>query len=150
MEQHNPRRAELKQILSQPRYGNLKQKPRECEMPNRTLKADERPKANALLDDIRARLTELAGGDASLLFAYRRKVAKELSYDERAKPMLRRALKARKMGEQSGKCAICSEALPEKNAVLDRFNAVDGYTPANTRLIHADCDLRIQAERGYR
>jgi UTP:GlnB (protein PII) uridylyltransferase len=119
-------------------------------MPSRNLTAYELPKANALLNDIRARLTELAAGDAALLFAYRRKIARELGYDKRGKPMHRRALKARKMGEQGGRCAICSKELPEKNAVLDRLNAVDGYTPTNTRVIHADCELRIQAERGYR
>jgi UTP:GlnB (protein PII) uridylyltransferase len=119
-------------------------------MLSRNLTAYELPKANALLNDIRARLTDLAAGDAALLFAYRRKIARELSYDERGKPMHRRALKAWKIGEQGGMCAICSKELAETNAVLDRLNAVEGYTPTNTRVIHADCELRIQAERGYR
>jgi hypothetical protein len=58
--------------------------------------------ANRLLDTVRARLLELAAGDADLLFAFRRKVYKELIYDERDKPMVRRRLKAAKRREQSG------------------------------------------------
>jgi hypothetical protein len=38
-----------------------------------------------------ARLQALAAGDAELLFAYRRKVYKELTYGERGRPMMRRA-----------------------------------------------------------
>jgi hypothetical protein len=49
-------------------------------MPNRNLNADELKRANELLADIRERLTSLAGGDPLLLFAYRRKVVKELGY----------------------------------------------------------------------
>jgi hypothetical protein len=118
-------------------------------MPNRNLTAAELLLANRLLADIRARLIDLAGSDALLLFAYRRKIAKELVYDERGKPMFRKALKARKMGEQRGICAVCPHQLPEKYAVLDRLNAHAGYTPENTRLICAECDFKIQAERGY-
>jgi hypothetical protein len=95
-------------------------------------------------------LNELSGQDAALLFAYRRKIAKELGYDERGKPMLRRMLKARKMGEQKGICPICSKPLPEKYAVLDRLDGMAGYTPENTRLIHPECDTKIQLGRGYR
>jgi len=52
-------------------------------MPNRNLNADDELKrANELLADIRQRLTSLAAGDPLLLFAYRRKVVKELGYDE--------------------------------------------------------------------
>ena len=43
---------------------------------------------------MRARLTALAAGDMELLFAFRRKVYKELTYDERGKPMARKRLKA--------------------------------------------------------
>lgn len=118
-------------------------------MPNRTLTPDELAKANAVLEQIRATMTTLAGGDDELLFAYRRKVAKELVYDERSKPMARRRLKNKKWKEQGGACAICSQPLPEKYAVLDRFTAAAGYTPHNTRLIHAECDQRIQTDRGY-
>jgi UTP:GlnB (protein PII) uridylyltransferase len=54
-------------------------------MPNRNLTSDELKRANALLADIRERLDSLAAGDPLLLFAYRRKVAKELGYDERGR-----------------------------------------------------------------
>jgi hypothetical protein len=119
-------------------------------MANRNLSRDELVRASTLLNEIRARLADLAGGDAALLFAYRRKIAKELGYDERGKPTQRKLLKAQKMGEQNGLCPICSKPLPEKNAVLDRLDGMGGYTPENTRLIHSDCDTRVQSERGYR
>jgi hypothetical protein len=119
-------------------------------MPNRNLTAAELEKANALLSCIRARLIELSGDDPAALFAYRRKIAMELTYDERGKPMHRRALKARKMGEQDGLCARCDEQLPEKYAVLDRLDAIAGYTPENTQLLCPGCDVAIQGERGYR
>jgi hypothetical protein len=118
-------------------------------MANRILTTDELANANRLLADIRARLIELAGGDAALLFAYRRKVYKELVYGERGKPMFRKALKARKRKEQGGLCAVCKKPLPKKNAVLDRYSAPDGYTMANTQLICPDCDQRIQTERDF-
>ncbi|AZU16544.1 hypothetical protein AC612_05445 [Xanthomonas citri pv. fuscans] len=91
----------------------------------------------------------LSGGDKELLFAYRRKVYKELMHDERSKPMIRRRLKQLKMKEQQGICPLCNELLPERGAVLDRTQAVDGYTPENTRLIHAACDVAHQAAKGY-
>jgi hypothetical protein len=106
-------------------------------------------KANALLDHVRAQLTTLAGEDYELLFAYRRKVAKELTYDERSKPMARRRLKAQKMNEQDGNCTVCSQPLPAKYSVLDRFAAAAGYTATNTRLIHPECDRGVQTDRNY-
>ena len=118
-------------------------------MPNRTLTPKELGEANALLQEIRSRLCILAGNDLELLFAYRRKISKELSYDERSKPMLRRKLKAQKRKEQAGKCAICTKLLPDKYVVLDRIRAADGYTPENTRLIHEECDRAVQVRRGY-
>lgn len=78
----------------------------------------------------------LSQGDAELLFAFRRKVCKELAYDERSKPQVRRKLKDQKWKEQRGRCAICREDIPERYTVLDRLNAVNGYTTENTRLIH--------------
>jgi UTP:GlnB (protein PII) uridylyltransferase len=69
-------------------------------MPNRNLSADELKRANELLADIRARLISLAGADPLLLFAYRRKIAKELGYDERGKPGSRGKLKALKWGSR--------------------------------------------------
>ncbi len=118
-------------------------------MPNRNLNADELKRANELLADIRERLTSLASGDPLLLFAYRRKLVKELGYDERGKPGIRAQLKALKWGQQSGKCAHCSEELPLKYSELDRKNAADGYTPGNTDLVHARCHQARQAAKRY-
>lgn len=58
-------------------------------MPNRTLTPLELAHANELLSEIRQRLAALSAGDAELEFALRRKIAKELGYDERSKPMIR-------------------------------------------------------------
>ncbi len=119
-------------------------------MPNRNLTADELSKANELLSAIRDWLDTLAADDPALLFAYRRKIAKELTYDERGKPAHRRKLKEAKRREQQGRCATCSRPLPERGAVLDRHDALLGYTEENTRLICHECDRRIQASRGFR
>jgi hypothetical protein len=118
-------------------------------MTNRTLSDDELKKANVLLAEIRQRLDLLAGGDPLLKFAYRRKVAKELGYDERSKPIVRAKLKAMKWGLQNGKCAECHDDMPIAYSELDRKNAVDGYTVENTELIHAKCHHIRQARGGY-
>ncbi len=118
-------------------------------MANRQLTAEELESARALLNEVREKLAQLSGGDSELLFAYRRKVYKELTYDERGTPMLRRKLKDEKRKEQRVLCAACGKPLPEKYAVLDRLNAADGYTPENTRLIHQECDISHQASKGY-
>ena len=118
-------------------------------MPNRNLSADELKRANELLKDIRERLTNLAAGDPLLLFAYRRKVVKELGYDERGKPSLRAQLKAIKWGQQNGKCADCSDELALKYSELDRKNAADGYKAENTELVHAKCHQARQAAKRY-
>lgn len=49
--------------------------------------------------------------------------------------MQRRQLKLQRRQEQDGKCPICKKPLPESYAVLDRIDAMRGYTPENTRLI---------------
>jgi len=118
-------------------------------MPNRNLNSDELKCANELLTDIRARLTSLAAGDPALLFAYRRKVVKELGYDERGKPVARAKLKVLKWGIQNGKCAHCGEELSLKYSELDRKNAVDGYIAENTELVHAKCHQERQAAKRY-
>jgi hypothetical protein len=110
---------------------------------------DELASASALLENIRARMDALSGSDRELRFALNRKIYKELGYDERSKPMARRKLKAAKFKEQNGRCAECGEPLSEKYNVQDRSNAVDGYTTANTRLVHPDCDYKKQASKGY-
>jgi len=118
-------------------------------VPNRNLNADELKRANELLADIRARLTSLAAGDPLLLFAYRRKVAKELGYDERGKPGVRAQLKALKWGQQNGRCAHCGGELPLRYSELDRKNAADGYTAENTELVHPKCHQVRQAAKRY-
>ena len=118
-------------------------------MPNRNLSPDELKLANAFLKDIRERLTALSVGDPLLLFAYRRKIVKELGYDERGKPGARGKMKALKWGEQQGRCAECGELLPLKYSELDRRNAVDGYTQENTELVHAECHRKRQEAKGY-
>jgi len=119
-------------------------------MPNRTLTQDELEKARALLADIRQRLVALSEGDPDLLFAYRRKVGKELTYDERSSPAARKRLKRLKRAEQAGKCALCPDPLPRTHTVLDRYVAAAGYTPENTRLICQPCDRAAQEAKGYR
>lgn len=94
-------------------------------------------------------MDELSGGDKELLFAYRRKIAKELHYDERGKPGQRKNLKLLKWGLQNRKCAHCGDELPLKYSELDRKNAVDGYTEENTELVHAKCRQERQAAKNY-
>jgi hypothetical protein len=118
-------------------------------MPNRNLRPDELKRANELLTGIREQLTKLAAGDHLLLFAYRRKIAKELGYDERGKPGVRKQLKALKWGQQGRKCAHCGEEMPLKNSELDRKDAADGYTEENTELVHHHCHQERQASKGY-
>jgi hypothetical protein len=118
-------------------------------MPNRNLTPDELKNANDLLAEIRDRLITLAGDDSLLLFAYRRKVMKELSYDERSKPGARAKLKAMKWGLQAGHCAECGGEMPLKYSELDRRNAADGYTAENTELVHAKCHQDRQAGKTY-
>jgi hypothetical protein len=119
-------------------------------MPNRQLNAEELVLARGILETVRKELERLSGGDAELLFAYRRKVAKELTYDERSGPTQRRKLKKLKRFEQKGLCPICLKELPLKYAELDRIEASAGYTPENTRLVHYECHVAEQAEKGYR
>lgn len=118
-------------------------------MPNRNLTPDEMKRANHLLAEIRDRLTALSAGDPLLLFAYRRKIAKELGYDERGKPGVRKLLKAMKWGQQDRKCAHCGDEMPLKNSELDRKNAAEGYTEGNTELVHHHCHQERQAAKGY-
>ena len=118
-------------------------------MPNRNLTPDELKHASKLLGEIRRKLEALAAGDPLLLFAYRRKVMKELGYDERGKPGARAQLKAMKWGLQQGKCAHCGDDLPLKYSELDRKAAADGYTPQNTELVHAKCHQERQATKRY-
>jgi hypothetical protein len=118
-------------------------------MPNRNLNTEELKLAHLLLEEIRARLTALAGGDTSLLFAFRRKIYKELIYMERGKPMTRRKIKVQKYDQQQGKCAHCRESMTVQYSELDRKNAMDGYTIENTELVRAQCHRARQAAKKY-
>lgn len=118
-------------------------------MPNPRLTKDQLATANELLADVRQKLQALAGDDPELLFAYRRKVAKELVYDERGKPMHRGKIKKAKLIQQEGLCAECRKTLPESDNVLDRAAAIGGYTMENTRLICRACDTAVQRARGF-
>lgn len=119
-------------------------------MPNPQLNKLQLQQAKKLLDKIRKEINTLANDDPNLVFAFRRKIRKELTYDERGKPAQRRKLKDLLRRKQKGVCTICKKELPEKYAVSDRFEAIKGYTEENVRLICTDCDKKVQAERGYK
>lgn len=120
-------------------------------MANRQLTDDERKGLfEPLINEVRTLLKNLSNGDNDLMWALRRKLVKELGYDERGKPMHRKKLKLKKMAAQRCLCAVCGLDLPEKNSVLDRLEAMGGYTEKNTRLICAKCDVQIQEQRGYK
>jgi hypothetical protein len=119
-------------------------------MPNRNLSEDELKQLfQPLIEQVRTNLDQLSSGDSDLLWALRRKLAKELTYDEKGKPQHRKNLKQFKRCQQSGKCAICGNLLPGKYSVLDRLEAMKGYNEENTRLICQDCDTKQQQERKY-
>jgi len=84
-----------------------------------------------------------------LFWALRRKLYKELSYLERNKPSVRKRLKQKKRREQGNRCPVCKGLLPEANVVLDRVEAMKGYTAANTLLICRDCDYEAQRKRQF-
>lgn len=116
---------------------------------NRTLDEAEQVVARTLLADIRARIDAAAGEDERLRFALNRKIYKELSYDERGKPNARQSLKARMIKAQNGLCADCAKPLPERDTVLDRLAAEQGYVAGNVRVLCRPCDLAIQRGRGF-
>ena len=118
-------------------------------MPNRQLTKEELEKlAYPLLADVRGKLQALSNGDSEL-WALRRKITKELGYDERNKPAHRTALKKRKRTAQNGLCAQCGKLLPEDGSVLDRLVPMVGYTDENTRVLCPGCDREIQKGRRF-
>ena len=121
-------------------------------MPTRKLNEEELARTNSLLEEVRLKIQSLSGNDSDLQFAIRRKIAKELSYDERGKPTQRKKLKLKMLRLQKGLCANCGEALPllVRGAVLDRQNAMAGYTVENVKLIFRDCDDKLQEKRNFR
>jgi len=116
----------------------------------RKLTESQNEVVNKLLNDVRSELERIAAGDRELLFSYRRRIYLRLTHDERGTPAHRKRLKALKMAEQRGKCAICGRSLPPSEAELDRHKAIDGYTRENTQLVHHDCHRQQQRDRGFR
>jgi hypothetical protein len=102
-----------------------------------------------LFEQTKAELHKLANGDEKVLWALRRKLAKELTYLERDTPAKRTRLKKIKRKDQNNICPVCNKQLPEKNAELDRFDAFLGYTLRNTRLVHHECHINVQKEKKY-
>ena len=118
-------------------------------MSNRQLTNEERELANQILSDVREHIKEHSNEDTSLEWALRRYVYIRLQHDERGTPMERRMLKAKLMAKQHALCPICGKQLPEKGSVLDRLEAMKGYTEDNTRLLCPSCDTKIQEQRRY-
>ena len=120
-------------------------------MPTRKLNEQELVATNSLLEEVRHSIEKLSGNDAKLQFAIRRKIAKELSYDERGKPTQRKKLKLKMLRLQNGLCANCNNPLPllARGAVLDRQNAMAGYTVENVKLICRACDDKLQESRSF-
>jgi len=58
-----------------------------------------------------ADLAQLANGDSDVLWALRRKLAKELMYLERGTPMQRKLLKTMMWARQNRMCAILQQGL---------------------------------------
>jgi hypothetical protein len=114
-----------------------------------TLSAEDRTKAIAILEELRARIAEVAGEDRELLFQVRRYILKRLEFDERGTPTQRRKLKDQKWKSQRGLCALCHDKLPKRGTELDRFKAIDGYTAANTQLLCHACHQKAEEERGF-
>ena len=107
-------------------------------MPNRQLSASElETLACPLLARVREQLTALANGDAGLLWALRRKLYKELLYDERSKPMQRVALKKLKRNQQNDVCAHSGGQLQENS-----FLRVYSPRTSTSRRLFAQVDFR--------
>lgn len=119
-------------------------------MPNRQLTDEERERLFLpLFDEVRRQLDALSNGDVRLVWALRRKLYKELIYLERGKPMHRVRLKKLKRLAQDDLCALCNHPLPARGSVLDRLDAMAGYTEQNTRVLCATCDQQVQVGRGF-
>jgi hypothetical protein len=119
-------------------------------MPNPQLTNEQRERLfKPLFDLVRAELQRLSEGDTNLLWALRRKLAKELVYLERGTPAHRNKLKALMWEKQNGVCALCEKSMPQKNSELDRCEAVLGYIESNVRLLCHDCHINDQDKKKY-
>ena len=104
---------------------------------------DRQPGQTLALANAYAALTELNHFSA-------RETTYVAHYDEREKPAKRKRLKGQKRRQQGDRCQNCGLDLPQRGAVLDRLNAMKGYTLENTRLLCPRCDLELQTSRGYK
>jgi len=102
-----------------------------------------------LFERLKAELYALSRDDARLMWALRRKLAKELVYIERSTPAARNKLKALMWAKQGGNCALCSQPMLQKGSELDRTEAYLGYVESNVRLVHHDCHIKDQKDKGY-
>ncbi|UDL95525.1 HNH endonuclease [Lichenihabitans sp. PAMC28606] len=118
-------------------------------MPSRKLTKHEAEQADAILERVKADITREAGDDPVLLFALRRRTFIRLMYWERSTPAERRKLQKLKYAEQDSKCAICGEEMEMVGSELDRFDPVLGYNPLNVQLVHHECHVADQADKGY-
>jgi hypothetical protein len=119
-------------------------------MANPLLTKEQRSQLFApLLERVKDELHTLSGGDARLMWALRRKLAKELVYMERSTPAARNKLKALMWEKQNGNCALCNRLMPQKGSELDRFEAFFGYVESNVRLVHHECHINDQEGKGY-
>lgn len=119
-------------------------------MPNPRLNETQLKQAHKLIARIRKEIKTLAKNNPEAIFAFRRKIYKELMYDERGKPAKRKKLKSKMRKKQKGICSICKQELPARGAVSDRGEAAKGYTEENVKLICPDCNIRTQEERGFK
>jgi len=102
-----------------------------------------------LLERVKTDLRQISHRNPRLLWALRRKLAKELVYLERGTTRARNKLKAQKWNAQKGFCALCGKAMPQKNSELDRFEAYLGYVESNVRLVHHECHITDQLKKRY-
>ncbi len=119
-------------------------------MANPQLNRTQLSEAKKLLEKIRKEIKVIANNNPKLIFAFRRKIYKELMYDERSKPMERKRLKGLLRKKQKGLCFECKKALPRRGAVLDRSEAIKRYNEKNVNLICSECDKKIQEKRQYK
>ena len=119
-------------------------------MANPQLTKEQRAKLFVpLFERVQADLQALSGSDAPLMWALRRKLAKELVYLERSTPAARNKLKALMWAKQDGNCALCRQPMPQKGSELDRFEAYLGYVESNVQLVHHECHIKDQASKDY-
>ena len=59
-------------------------------------------------------------------------------------------LKNRLTVRQGGRCRMCSKVISVEHAVLDRLDGIGNFTPENTRLVHAQCEMLVRRRRAAR